>query len=51
MSATDYLWLVFTAMPVAFFFDLLTFTFGIWWLRRWRRVRAQAKDQENALDH
>jgi len=39
MSATDYLWLVFTALPAAFFLDLAILPFAIWWIRRWRRLR------------
>ena len=39
MNSTDILKMVFTLMPVAFFADLLIFTFGIWWIRRWRHAR------------
>ena len=40
MSGLDLLWLVYGLLPVAFFADLLIFTFGIWWIRRWRRARS-----------
>jgi len=40
MTATDILEMVFKLMPVAFFVDLLVFTFGVWWIRRWRKARA-----------
>ena len=40
MSATDWLRLVYIALPAAFLLDLAIFPFAIWWLRRWRRLRA-----------
>lgn len=36
MSATEILELVYRLMPVAFFADLLVFTFGLWWVRKVR---------------
>lgn len=40
VNGLDFLWFVFAALPGLFLFDLLTFTFGLWWIRRWRRARA-----------
>jgi hypothetical protein len=39
VSATQLLELVFKLMPAAFLADFLVFTFGLWWLNRWRKVR------------
>ena len=41
MTGLDLLRLVAELLPVAFFFDLLVFTFGVWWLRRWRQARGR----------
>jgi len=51
VNGLDFLWWVFAALPGLFLFDLLVFTFGLWWIRRWRSVRQQKAGQENALDH
>ena len=41
MRAVDWLWMVFTLLPAAFFLDLLVLPFAIWWWRRWKRARTQ----------
>ena len=40
MSGLDLLNLVYYLLPSAFFIDLLVFTFGVWWFRKWRRRRS-----------
>ena len=43
MNGLDLLELVYRILPVAFFVDLLVFTFGLWWINRWRKARAFRK--------
>ena len=40
MTGLDLLELVYWLLPSAFFLDLLIFTSGVWWIRRWRRARS-----------
>ena len=46
VSATDILKMVYVLLPAAFLADLLVFTFGIWWINRWRKARAFRKKIE-----
>jgi hypothetical protein len=40
VSGLDVLEMVYYLLPSAFFADLLVLPLGLWWVRRWRRLRA-----------